>query len=577
MKPYYTEDGVTIWHGDCVEIMAAMDAGSVDAVVCDPPYGLEFMGKDWDSFGADTGNGYSEKPRWTGDHMGKGFDQLPNHYEAGRPYQAWCRAWAGEALRVLKPGGHLLAFGGTRTYHRLACAIEDAGFEIRDSLHWLYGSGFPKSLDVSKAIDKASGAERTERVGPKPGHENFVGRDNMRALREGTMAQDGGFSRPWMHDPEQVEAAHWDMAPATPEAQQWDGWGTALKPAHEPIVLARKPPVSTVAANVLRYGTGALNIDGCRVEFASEADETESKEKNRHADFGTEPGGNNVYGDFSMVERVNYAATGRWPPNVVLSHDEGCVQVGTVEVRANGHYPAARGPSGDFSGDTGGLDGQEGLAERVVRAETVETWACVEGCPVAELDRQSGVTTSIGGKGSASGLIDNESIYGRFSGDNPGATAGGFGDTGGASRFFPVFRYEPKVARQERNEGVRGDAKPLLWSSGTQNPGSFQSANTNRASVNNHPTVKPVALMRWLIRLVTPPRGVVLDPFLGSGSTAIAAWQEDHPCIGIERDESYVQIAVARVRAAGIRGIQQGFDFDAAPATTDAPVAEGLL
>lgn len=272
-------------HGKSEVVLATLPDGCVDAVVTDPPYGLEFMGKEWDSFGkAPTGGA-----AFTPDGMGKGFAALPSFTGSPNPtcrnckgslrgndrkgfsrcrcdkpdfpnsrlrqmvaFQEWFSDQAKELFRVLKPGGHLLAFGGSRTYHRLACAIEDAGFEIRDQIMWLYGSGFPKSLDVGKAIDKMAGAER-EIVGRKGG-------------RYASPKQDfrGGKHH---HGADTQKTALFDSitAPATEAAKQWDGWGTALKPAHEPIVVARKPLEGTVVANVLKHGTGALNIDACRI------------------------------------------------------------------------------------------------------------------------------------------------------------------------------------------------------------------------------------------------------------------------------------------------------------------------
>lgn len=262
--------------GDCLETLRTMPDNSVDSIVTDPPYGLSFMGKRWD------------------------YD-VPS-----------VEIWA-ECLRVLKPGGHLLAFAGTRTQHRMAVRIEDAGFEIRDMIAWVYGSGFPKSMDVSKAIDKAAGAERTERLAPKPGHENFVGRDNMKSLREsGSLSGDGGFSRPWMNDPQKVENAHWNFAPATEAARQWQGWGTALKPALEPITVARKPLIGTVAANVLQHGTGALNIDGCRVP----SDESQSRPR------GSFPHSDDAWGNGRPNEVSQSHDAGRWPANLILSYNE---------------------------------------------------------------------------------------------------------------------------------------------------------------------------------------------------------------------------------------------------------------
>ena len=386
---HYQDERVAVLHADCLAALAAMPAASVDSIVTDPPYGLGFMGKAW--------------------------DDLP-------PGEAWAR----ECLRVLKPGGHLLTFGGSRTWHRLAVAVEDAGFEVRDSIAWLYGSGMPKSQNVGKMIDKAAGRERTEKLAPKAGHENFVGRDNMASLRGGTLAQEGGFSRPWMSDPEAVERAHWDYAPATPEAAQWEGWGTALKPAFEPIVVARKPLAGTVAANVLAHGTGALNVDGCRVA-------------------GDEDGSRN---------RQDTTGKGRWPANVVLDDTQ-----------------------------------------------------------AAELDRQSGTLAS-GANPTRRSSDKFRDAYGEFAGQAECAPARG-ADRGGASRFF----YVAKAPTSERPR-VDGTA---------------------------HPTVKPLTLMRWLVRLVTPPGGLVLDPFAGSGTTLEAAILEGFRCVGIEREADYLPLIAQRI------------------------------
>lgn len=322
--------------GDCIEVMQAMGPTSIDAVVCDPPYELGFMGNAWD--------------------------------QSGVAYRV--ETWA-EVLRVLKPGGHLLAFGGARTYHRLACAIEDAGFEIRDSLAWLYGSGFPKSLDVSKAIDKAAGAER-EVVGEKvsPDGVPYSARHGARSGRRA-------------------------------------GWGTALKPGHEPIVMARRPLIGSVAANVLAHGTGALNIDACRIA---------GKPRTTHVE-GNRTGAQDGRRAYSQMTEghVSEGAEGRWPANLVL--DEAAAEL---------------------------------------------------------LDEQSG----------------------------------------SASRFF----YCAKASRKERGAG------------------------------NTHPTVKPLKLMQWLVRLVTPPGGRVLDPFAGSGTTGVAALRESFRFVGIELEPGYAAIARERIR-----------------------------
>jgi hypothetical protein len=369
-----------------------MPADSVDAIVTDPPYGLGFMGKAWDS--------------------------LP----PGVP-------WAAECLRVLKPGGHLLAFGGARTSHRLACAIEDAGLEIRDSIAWLYGSGFPKSLDVSKAIDKAAGAER-EIVGLNPN-----GR-NVEPLRYG-----GDNARPNLaNNPPHI------TAPATPDAERWQGWGTALKPAHEPIVVARKPFPGTVAANVTAHGTGALNVDGCRIHSVDVP-----AGRTRH--------GGGVVGAGSSFELPDSRGTqpaGRWPANVVLDESQ---------------------------------------------AEA--------------LDQQSGILHSQDPQTRYRAKDPAWSPSGTPRGDHGNRTQATGADSGGASRFF----YVAKAPTRERPR-VHGVA---------------------------HPTVKPLALMRWLVRLVTPPGGTVLDPFAGSGTTLEAAVLEGFGAVGIEREADYLPLVLARL------------------------------
>ncbi|ALA46424.1 hypothetical protein PBI_RUFUS_60 [Mycobacterium phage Rufus] len=357
--------------GDCRDILTELEDDSVDSIVTDPPYELGFMSKKWDGSGI-------------------AFD---------------VEMWE-QCLRVLKPGGHLLAFGGSRTWHRLTVAIEDAGFEVRDSIAWLYGSGFPKSLNVSKAIDKAAGAER--------------------------------------------------------EVRQWQGWGTALKPAFEPIVVARKPLVGTVAANVLEHGTGALNIDACRIGDGSESqgprDSSEPSATRRYTSSGA----------------VNIAATpgprggspsGRWPTNVVLDDTQ-----------------------------------------------------------AAELDKQSGnLPGGVTVRRNMHGQEQNANgIYGsrkRYASEDFT-----YGDSGGASRFFPVFKYQAKAPTKERPSYVNEDGAKVA-----------------------HSTVKPLTLMRWLARLVCPPGGVILDPFAGSGTTVEACLLEGFDCIAIENEADYIPLIEHRI------------------------------
>lgn len=443
---------LTLHHGSCLDVLPTLADGSVDSIVTDPPYELGFMGKTWDASG------------------------IAYNVELWR-----------QCLRVLKPGGHLLAFGGTRTYHRMACAIEDAGFEIRDSIHWLYGSGFPKSLDVSKAIDKAAGAERAREAG-------------QRRLKPSAAIAASGFGADgWAP---QVKTA------ITPAAAAAAGWATALKPAHEPIVVARKPLAGTVAANVLKHGTGALNIDGCRV--GSGGGTRRDGKGNAPNDSGWE----NMRGH--GIAGLN---AGRWPANLVLTHDADC-------------------------------------------ADT-----CAPSCPVAALDAQSGVTTSgAAGRHGSSGFAD---------GYASGEYTVPFGDTGGASRFFTVadwdpiadavpFAYIAKPSRAERDAGLDGLPERAA---GSLNLRTDDHALRNNAITtprqNHHPTVKPVELMRWLVRLVTPTGGTVLEPFAGSGTTLVAARLEGFAAVGIEMTADYLPIIEGRLAWAARQAVQLSlFDQD---------------
>ena len=429
-------DQITLHHGDCIEVMRTMPDNCVDSIVTDPPYELGFMGKSWDS----TGIAYNVE-LWT------------------------------QALRVLKPGGHLLAFSGSRTYHRMACAIEDAGFEIRDQIMWLYGSGFPKSHNVSKGIDKAAGAKR-EVVGI-----------NVNVVRESKIKGDsdyGGFTK----------ANSEITTPATPAAQQWNGWGTALKPAHEPIVMARKPFAGTVANNVLQHGTGALNIDGSRIGDEVRVNPAASANAERVA-----------MGEYWRSDQPDSVVKGRWPANVI--HD------GSDEV-VDG-FPDSKG-----NGSKGGGDG--------------------------------GIWTTGNKKQVSPGYVDN----------------------GSAARFF----YCAKANKRDRNEGLDGFTGKQVGAKGN---GLARTCATCGASVldgcqcpdrtfinptraNHHPTVKPVDLMRYLVKLITPPEGVVLDPFMGSGSTGKGAVIEGFNFVGIEQDADYLDIARARIQWAGEQAVQLGID-----------------
>lgn len=394
MKPYYERHGVTVLAGDCLDVLDELADASIDAVVTDPPYGIRFMGQAWDgadiAAGVETRRGQAPMPDDGRAGANGGYQSAAA--EAGRydlsatanqQFQQWCQAWATECLRVLKPGGHMLAFGSPRTAHRLTAGIEDAGFEIRDTMMWIYGQGFPKSMNVGA------------------------------------------------------------------------GLGTALKPAHEPIIVARKALPGTVAANVLAHGTGALNIGACRVEHAADVDLSAVQRQQQGEDNGWRRAKNMVGTEVAM-----YKPDGRWPPNVLLD-DVGAAELdqqsGTL---SSGLYKPAHADNGKAAGTLGAMAG---------RARATAT----------------------------------------------------YGDTGGASRFFPVFRWEAKAPKAERPQvdGV------------------------------SHPTVKPIDLMRWLVRLVTPPGGLVLDPFAGSGTTLQAARAEGFRAVGIEREAAYLPVIAARLDA----------------------------
>jgi len=501
---------------DCIEAMKAMEPESVDAIVTDPPYDLLAVSRNGSGRSINSDTPFGRHGTRNGGFMGMAWDATGVAFDPA--------TWQ-EAFRVLKPGGHILAFGGTRTFHRLACAIEDAGFEIRDSiglLGWCYGSGFPKSMDVSKAIDKA--ARGCPQGGPDPDspahgkYKSGCSPDNKAG--RGFGAGPGQFMR--------EQASSSEYAPATDDAHRWSGWGTALKPAWEPIVVARKPLVSTVAENVLKHGTGAINIDGCRVATGDNLNGGAYSGGVRPTSamgLTGEAGGTSSIleaGGGRLPPEAFKQPEGRWPSNLVLCHHPDCKQVGTKTVKGTRAGNGGGFKKGKYSGHAGigeySGTSFEGFADATGN-ETIQVWECVEGCPIRELGEQSGERKTT--------WIDSSHVNKR-SGDFLGALGHpgeqGYNDTGTAARFFPCFRYEAKASAAERSLGLESKR-------------------------STHPTVKPVDLLRWLVRLVTPPgkSSVVLDPFLGSGTTAMAAILEGKDWIGIEREAEYVEIAKARI------------------------------
>lgn len=473
------QDGMRafVLSGKAEALLAGLEDCSVDAVVTDPPYELTSGKKGGTGEASLNVNSPAGRSRigTGGGFMGKEWDAT------GVPMDP--AFWA-QVLRVLKPGGHVAAFGGSRTHHRLACAVEDAGFEIRDSLHWIYGSGFPKSLDVGKAIDKAAGAKR-EVVGKGINYDAKVKHGGT--WTGGVYAQDDytGADGPLV------------TAPATEDAARWDGWGTALKPAHEPIVLARKPLVGTVAGNVLEYGTGALNLAACTVGTKIM---TESRMSQSPGGVLNMNGRDVEHGNWQQKPNDDPAERmGRWAPNLLLTH--------AVECRAPGWTRT---------------DAEDGALFAV--PQVVTAWTCVAGCPVAGLDAQSGVRTSGSRKAGTYGLMG-------YMGADAAPMPEVNGDTGGASRFFPQFAWDPEYDL------------PFLYQAKAP-----KSERPRAAGVKGHPTVKPLALMRWLCRLLCPPGGLILDPFGGTMTTVQAALLEGFRCVSA--DDWPDAIAHARVRLA---------------------------
>jgi len=519
IEPHYTDDRVTLFHGDCRAVLAAMEPNSVHSVVTDPPYDLTNRTPDVKgctecgrTLGGSDGNPdvcprcggpltYQRSGQGKG-FMGKSWDATGVAFEPA--------TWEA-VLRVLKPGGFLVAFGGTRTSHRMVCAIEDAGFEIRDSVSfiWNYSTGFPKSQNVGKAIDKLLGAER-EVIGTNP---NYRDPDTN---AEHHARWNGAVMSPNV------------TAPASPEATQWDGYGSALKPAVEPIILARKPLDGTIAGNVLNHGAGALNIDACRVvgPVPSVPQPVFGVSDEGVTDFGAGVGRN---GEMSSAPK------GRFPANFVIGHNPDCERSGTVSfkgaVAVNRNRDATRGPNAPYVPAVNTTEDQGYVDED--GNETADAWVCTPGCPAAELNRQSGVSTSPAGM--VKGQRRRSGILGEPDGNHELMT--GHGDTGGASRFFTQVEWELP------GEGDLFPVRYMAKAASKERP-SYIAEDGSRVA---HSTVKPLKLLNWLVTLVTPTGGIVLDPFTGSGTTIEAAIICGFDAVGVELTEEYLPLIEQRI------------------------------
>jgi DNA modification methylase len=456
-----------VLNGNNIELLKNYPNNYFDAIVTDPPYGLgkepiaEEVMKDW------VEKGYHEV-------SGSGF--MGKEWDAFIPQPIFWK----EVFRVLKHGGHVVSFFGTRTYDWGVMAMRFAGFEVRDCIQWLYGSGFPKSHNIGKAIDRINGFER-EIVGIK---QNKI---NMNATQEG----DKSFYESAWQSKEYIDI------PITKGNSEWEGWGSALKPANEPIVLARKPLEKglSIAENVLKWGTGGINIDGCRVG--------ESGARNNGNSNGTKD--SNSIGYFKATEKVDYGM-GRFPANLILTHHPECECKGFKKVKGQIDKPTNRTKfDGTWNEGNTGLRNntnasREGYADENGE-ETIEDWDCHENCPIRIMDEQS---------------------------------------EAGASRFF----YCAKASKSERNKGLEGFEEKVTSS---RNGDENSIVTRQNPKSNFHPTVKPVKLMQYLARLITPPNGKVLDPFCGSGTTGIACKLEGFEFVGMEQDLEYTKIAQARI------------------------------
>ena len=512
--------------GDCIDVLRALPADSVSAAVTDPPYGLSA-----EPDAAEVLRHWLAGDRY--EHKSSGF--MGTSWDSFVPGPEYWR----EVFRVLKPGGHLLAFAATRTWDLMSIAIRLAGFQNRDTIRvdgppalgWKTGQGFAKGLNVGKAIDKAAGAERETEAGAPM-----------------------GTIDPRPNSGKNMENAALITAPATVEAAEWEGWNTNLKPSWEVILLFRKPlSEPTVAANVLAHGTGALNIDACRVDFAGADDEHESKQKNQHSDFGNVDRANKVFAEDGGT-RVNYNPEGRWPPNAVIVHDARCQRVGTKRVAA-----ITGTAQGKMAGKNAGVYGEFAGSNRAGEAtgyadadgmEEISDWRCVDGCAAAALDAQSGVDSTRPGQPRISSDPHTLATGNGFRMRHTGTE---YSDQGGASRFVPQFQakdpdpflYEAKAPAREKFLycAICRDAFPVA------DERKHVHGRADAKHIVRHPTQKPLSLMRWIVRLCCAKDGVVLDPFCGSGTTGVACSAEGMRFIGIELDPAHAEMARRRIEA----------------------------
>lgn len=513
-----------IIEAEIIEWLKSYEGERFHAIISDPPYALISIAKRFGPGQAENLEGIDGRFK----RLGKGFmGQTWDGFESLEDYQKWVAEWASLMIeKVLHPGALCLFFGGTRTWHHLAVGLENGGFEIYDSLMWLYGSGFPKSHDISKGIDRAAGADR-----------EIIGKRKHPTLKDQSKVD------------EQADAAHgdnlwvreWDLTePATDEARLWDGYGTALKPSWEPIILCRAPRRGqTFASLALEFGSGALNIDGSRIE--GQAGDGRWGRGVQGSEYDKMPNSPKTI----MDSEIKHHPSGRWPANLVLSHADDCQLLGGIITagRVINRWKEGMKPFGDAAG--------EEFESEQLPPETIERWACVAECPVRQLDDQAGIRSS------GSGAVKRKtakghkgSVYGPDSRPE-GTEVISYGDTGHVSRFF----YCGKASRREKDAGL----ETFFWKRVDRG---YERITENewltldrkkRAKFNIHPTVKPLSLLQYLSTLILPPKieddRRIFVPFSGSGSEIIGALKAGWDlAVGVEAEYQYNEIAVARIK-----------------------------
>lgn len=484
--------------GDSIEIMEEFETNSIDSIVTDGPYGLGFMGKIWDKF-------------------------------TSKEYQDFCFEWGSKAIKVLKPGGYCASFSAPRKYHRMVCGLEDSGFLIKDMIEWVFGSGFPKSLNISLAINKHLGGSIIKGdmiIAPD-------GQSYDKRKKIGNPLTDNCYSGDIIEEEDLYE-----KIPSNPEALKWDGWGSGLKPAHEPIVLAQKPYEGTYAKNMLKWGVGGLYIDGCRIDYIPDK-EVDSRIYNRdknitrghheNATLKYAPDGN----EFPMFKTLK----GRWPSNFVLTHHPECKLIGKKRIGIDNRQIRKAGTVKEtlYKGGWNPVDTIN------YGKEVMDYYQCHPDCPVKMIDEQSGDLSTSFRPNLIGKNYESNSIFGQ--GGNI-SIRNQHDDRGGASRFF----YCAKAYKKERILGcenvywekTNGEFKRITKNQYNLLP------SENRAKGNPISTLKPINLMRYLVRLVTPPNGIVLDPFGGSGTTGIACIIESFNYVLIEKRESFAKVIIPK-------------------------------